>query len=87
MSFKSSALYSVYIVLKCWGLDLLARSHSRISVGATRGSFWVVTNIDQLNCISKIVTTQNEPRVTPTLILLCERTNKSKPQHLPIFQP
>ena len=37
MSFKSSALYSV-IWLKCWGLDWLVRSHSRISVGATRGS-------------------------------------------------
>ena len=33
-----------------------------------------------------IVTTQNEPRVAPTLILLCERTNKSKPQHLPVYQ-
>ena len=27
------------------------------------------------------VTTQNEPRVAPTLILLCERTNQSKPQY------
>ena len=27
------------------------------------------------------VMTQNEPRVVPTLILLCERTNQSKPQH------
>ena len=39
MSFKSSALLSFYMVLKCWGLDLLIRSHSRISVGATCGSF------------------------------------------------
>ena len=29
---------------------------------------------------TKFVTTQNEPRVAPTLILLCERTNQSKPQ-------
>ena len=27
------------------------------------------------------VTTQNELRVAPTVILLCERTNQSKPQH------
>ena len=31
--------------LKCWGLDWLVCSHSRISVGATHGSFWVVTNL------------------------------------------
>ena len=42
MSFKSSALCLLW--LKCWGLDLLVRSHSRISVGATRGSFWVMTH-------------------------------------------
>ena len=41
MSFKSSLLYSVYIVLKCWGLDWLVPSHNRISVGSTHGSFWV----------------------------------------------
>ena len=28
----------------------------------------------------KIVMTQNEPRVAPTFILLCERTIQSKPQ-------
>ena len=37
MSFKSSALISVYIELKCWGLDWLVRSHRRVSVGASRG--------------------------------------------------
>ena len=42
MSFKSSALFFCLLCLKCWGLDLLVRSHSRISVGATRCSFWVV---------------------------------------------
>ena len=45
--FKSSALYFVHYAYyggKCWGLDLLVRSHSRISVVATRGSFWVVTD-------------------------------------------
>ena len=30
---------------------------------------------------SIFVTTQNELRVAPTLILLCERPNQSKPQH------
>ena len=42
--FKSSALFSI-IIGKRLGLDWLVRSHSRISVGATRGSFWVVTNL------------------------------------------
>ena len=31
--------------------------------------------------LDTLCTTQNEPRVAPTLILLCERTNQSKPQH------
>ena len=43
MSFKSSALFFCLLCLKCWGLDWLVRSHSRISVGATRGSIWVMT--------------------------------------------
>ena len=41
--FKSSALFLCLLCLKCWGLDWLVRSHRRVSVGATRGSFWVVT--------------------------------------------
>ena len=48
MSFKSSALYFVRYGLnngKCWGLDLLVRSHRRISVGAIHDPFWVVTNL------------------------------------------
>ena len=43
--FKSSALLSIDIILKCWVLYWLVRSHSRISVGATRGSNWVMTNL------------------------------------------
>ena len=35
--FKSSALLSVDIILKCSGLDWLGRSHRRVSVGASRG--------------------------------------------------
>ena len=35
---------------------------------------------------NECVTTQNEPRVAPTLTLLGERTNKSKLQHIPIVQ-
>ena len=34
--FKSSALLSVDIILKCYGLDWLVRSHRRVSVGASR---------------------------------------------------
>ena len=34
-----------------------------------------------MNQYKHFVTTQNEPRVAPTLILLCERTNQSKPQY------
>ena len=43
--FKSSALLSVDIILKCEGLDWLVRSHRRVSVGASRGPIWVVTNL------------------------------------------
>ena len=39
---KSSALFSV-IIGKRLGLDWLVRSHSRISVGASRDPIWVVT--------------------------------------------
>ena len=42
MSFKSSALFSVLLLVNDWGLDWLVLSHRRISVGATRGSFWVL---------------------------------------------
>ena len=35
--FKSSALLSVDIILKCKVLDWLVRSHWRVSVGASRG--------------------------------------------------
>ena len=42
--FKSSALFCV-IILKCWVLYWLVRSHRRVSVGASRGSIWVVTNL------------------------------------------
>ena len=30
---------------KCWDLYLLVRSPRRVRVGATCGSFWVVTNL------------------------------------------
>ena len=43
--FKSSALLYVDITLKCKGLDWLVRSHRRVSVGASHGRFWVVTNL------------------------------------------
>ena len=43
--FKSSALLSVDIILKCYGLDWLVHSHRRINVGASRGPIWVVTNL------------------------------------------
>ena len=42
--FKSSALFFV-IIGKRLGLDWLVRSHSRISVGVSRGPIWVVTNL------------------------------------------
>ena len=43
MSFKSSALFSILLLVNDWGLDWLVRSHRRISVGATHDTFWVVT--------------------------------------------
>ena len=43
--FKSSALLSVDIILKCQGLDWLVRSHRRVSVGASLDPIWVVTNL------------------------------------------
>ena len=36
MRFKSSALLS-FIILRCWVLYWLVRSHRRVSVGASRG--------------------------------------------------
>ena len=35
--------YILFIMVECWGLYWLVCSHSRISVGATRDPFWVVT--------------------------------------------
>ena len=48
MSFKFSALFSV-IIGKQLGLDWLVRSHSRISVGASRGPIWIVTKNQYLS--------------------------------------
>ena len=45
MSFKSSALFSVLLLVNDWGLDWLVLSHRRISVGPTHDTFWVVTNL------------------------------------------
>ena len=70
--FKSSALFFV-IIVKRMGLDWLVRSHRRVSVGASRGPIWVVTNsneVDKLDgCCMNCLLVGYEIR---NVILLCE---------------